>query len=243
MLYDPRRRWLDRAVCRKLDSSLFFAPGGQPNRSPHPNTQALWDEAKEVCSYCPVLAQCRRDTAGEEYGVWGGLDEHERWLRRARLSKKKTWQRWPEELRMEWGEHLHKLREQGVQYRDIQLRTGLVTTVVDGLIAQWLAAQPEAEPQAEVVELKSSRAVPDFPTADGRRHAWVRNNGLIADAWYRGHTEDGVWVRMQLYSGRGNVIKFFKAEDVRFYHPQPPWIVPYTGRPDADDVQEDAHAA
>lgn len=46
--------------------------------------QAAWDEAKKICSFCPVASECRRDTLGEEYGVWGGLDEHERYLVRSK---------------------------------------------------------------------------------------------------------------------------------------------------------------
>jgi hypothetical protein len=48
---------------------------------------------------------------------------------------------------------------------------------------------------------------------------------------------------MQIYSIRGNVFKFFRPDDVKFYSRQTRWVVPYSGRPDAPDVQEDAHAA
>ncbi|MFJ4622137.1 WhiB family transcriptional regulator [Streptomyces sp. NPDC088812] len=66
---------------------LFFSPGGQPNRKPVKSTQQRWDQAKEICAMCPVRTQCARDTLGEEYGVYGGLDEHQRYLIRRKLPR------------------------------------------------------------------------------------------------------------------------------------------------------------
>lgn len=250
MLYDPERRWLDRAACREgVNPERFhFSGGNQLRKAPPKATQAAWDDAKKVCRFCPVLEECRRDSLGEEYGVWGGLDEHERYSIRERLSRG-TWKRWPEDKQLTWGKHLAYLRKQDLTWKSIALRTGFTRGVCEGLIKVWeehLAAQPA--PVAGVVDLPlpelEGRKLKDFPDVPGKRHAWVRNRGLIADGWYAGHTEDGVWVRMQVWSGRGNVIKFFRAKDVRFYNPQPQWIVPYVGRPDeTDDVQEDADAA
>ena len=249
VLYDPKRSWSTEALCAKLGPEYFFAPHGQVDRPPTPTTKAYWAEAKEVCSRCPVLEQCRRDTLGEEYGVWGGRDEHQRYVERTRIAKKHAWKKWPEALRVEWGQHLAELRSRSMHWRDIQHLTGLTISVCEGLIAEWEqhAPAPEPEPVAEVIELPAPAAPrkrQPWPKVPGDRHAWVRNNGLIADGWYAGHTEDGRWVRMQVFSGRGNVIKFFPVKDVRFYYPQSRWTVPYVGRPDAaDDVQEDAHAA
>ncbi|AWK08188.1 hypothetical protein DDQ41_03710 [Streptomyces spongiicola] len=96
MLYDPERRWLDRALCRTVHPDKFFAPNGsQLGRKPADVTQSIWDDAKAICRRCPVLEECRRDTKGEEYGVWGGVDEYERHRARERLAKG-SWKRWPE---------------------------------------------------------------------------------------------------------------------------------------------------
>lgn len=67
--------WFQDAACRGMDPDVFF-----PN---HLDTiEEDREIAKRVCSNCPVATQCR-DMArlrNEEYGVWGGEDEDERWL-------------------------------------------------------------------------------------------------------------------------------------------------------------------
>jgi WhiB family redox-sensing transcriptional regulator len=65
---DPQR-WQGRAACRGVDPALFY--------DPHPDGITA---AKQVCATCPVRARCRTHavTEGEEYGVWGGLADHER---------------------------------------------------------------------------------------------------------------------------------------------------------------------
>ncbi|GAA4891162.1 WhiB family transcriptional regulator [Streptomyces coeruleoprunus] len=236
MLYDPNREWLSRASCRTVPPEVFFPPSGNQLRNePSPTTKRAWEHAKKICSFCPVLTECRRDTLGEDWGVWGGLDEHERYLIRRKLGQG-AWRRWPLERRIEWGEHLARLREQGHSVHHIRLTTGFSTAVCDGLIEQWRAwkaAQPKPSRTAEIVDLPipdEPRPMQDFPEAPGSRHAWVRNGGLIADAWYAGETEDGEWVRLQVFSGRGNVIKWFRKDDVRVYNPQTPFYLEYAGR-------------
>ncbi len=66
--------WRTRAACRDEDPELFFPLGT--------STPALLQEgrAKVVCWSCSVRPACLRwslDTQ-QEYGVWGGVDEHER---------------------------------------------------------------------------------------------------------------------------------------------------------------------
>lgn len=242
VLYDPERHWVVHGACRKLDPTPFFASTGQPDKIPTAAIQRSWAEAKEACSYCPVLAECQRDTLGEEYGVWGGRDERERYLIRTALSKRERYKKWPEGKRLEWGEHLAKLRSRGVSVANIQRLTGFMPKVVEALVSEWKASLPEEEPV--VVDLPlPGLSKPQFPEVRGARSAWVRNGNLVADGWYAGETEDGKWIRMQIFSVRGQVKKFFRPEDVHFYTKRERWVVPYRRRPDAADVQEEAHAA
>lgn len=245
VLYDPKRTWAPRGACRWADPEMFYAPGwGQLDRTPPPSAQARWDRAKLVCARCPVLEECRRDTLGEEYGVWGGLDEHQRYLERKRVTERKLWRKWPEELRLEWGKHLAQLYSHGFTVADIRKRTGLQEPVVIALVKEWEASKAAPEAPAPKRERRVKVLPPvEFPEAPGQRHGWARNGRRIHDGWYAGHTSDGAWVRMQIFTGRGNAFKFFQPADVRFYNPQRRYIVPYFGRPDAADVQEDAHAA
>ena len=65
--------WRHRAMCDGLDSdeieAMFF---------PHPNSDAA--EAKAICRICPVAADCLTFAleTRQEFGVWGGMTEHER---------------------------------------------------------------------------------------------------------------------------------------------------------------------
>ncbi|OGL22599.1 hypothetical protein A2707_04770 [Candidatus Saccharibacteria bacterium RIFCSPHIGHO2_01_FULL_45_15] len=68
--------WMEDASCRDRDSSEFFHPDGERGNSRKRRIKA----AKEICSRCVVIDQCRQYAMdnSEPYGVWGGLSEDER---------------------------------------------------------------------------------------------------------------------------------------------------------------------
>jgi WhiB family redox-sensing transcriptional regulator len=68
--------WQMRAVCRGVDTSLFYSPDGERGRARAERER----RAKELCRRCPVVAACRTYALAEEepYGTWGGLSETER---------------------------------------------------------------------------------------------------------------------------------------------------------------------
>lgn len=67
--------WVNRSACKGLDPTIFY-----------PSTDEEADEAKAVCSECPVQEACLERTIGnrEHNGVWGGATEreHQRIIRR-----------------------------------------------------------------------------------------------------------------------------------------------------------------
>lgn len=79
--------WRHLAACREVDPKLFFPVG-----TAGPAVEAQVAGAKAICAACPIRGECLRFavTTNQEYGIWGGLDEHERrdlrrqWRRRAR---------------------------------------------------------------------------------------------------------------------------------------------------------------
>jgi WhiB family redox-sensing transcriptional regulator len=241
VLYDPHRRWAPRGICRWEDRELFFAEAGMNNRRPAAPVQALWDQAKEICSMCPVLRECRRDTLGEPYGVFGGLDSFERYQIRRHLTR--AIRTWPEERRLKWAREIYRLRKAKMHWRTIQTQTGIPQSAGELLVEVWEEHLKQVGKQGQVVDLE----LPDlpkepspFPDRRGRRHAWVRHRGIVSDAWYRGETPDGEWVAVTTEAGRGQVHKWVHKDDVHLYRPQPVVILNYVGRPDHDDSRTPA---
>ena len=68
--------WQMDGACRDVDETLFFHPEGE--RGPRRRNRDL--AAQQVCSTCPVIAECRAHALAvkEPYGVWGGLTEDDR---------------------------------------------------------------------------------------------------------------------------------------------------------------------
>ncbi|GAA5115857.1 WhiB family transcriptional regulator [Haloechinothrix salitolerans] len=77
--------WQRYGACRGVSSDLFFHPDAERGRARSARIAA----AKAVCRTCPVLVQCRHHalTAEEPFGIWGGLDESERWAAIARRKR------------------------------------------------------------------------------------------------------------------------------------------------------------
>ena len=66
--------WVHSALCKDEDPELFFPLG---NSGP---AAFQVQEAKAVCSRCPVRLQCLEwaMATAQDSGVWGGLSEEER---------------------------------------------------------------------------------------------------------------------------------------------------------------------
>lgn len=71
--------WREKAACRKSPTSLFF-----PAEWEKP-AERKWREqqAKAICARCEVKDDCL-EAGTEEEGIWGGLNESERRIRRRR---------------------------------------------------------------------------------------------------------------------------------------------------------------
>jgi WhiB family redox-sensing transcriptional regulator len=78
-------KWQDDAIC-KDDGLLFFASDGE-----RPAEKDLRESlAQELCSWCPVRAQCLEYALNwpEKDGFWGGLNEDERKTERRRRQRR-----------------------------------------------------------------------------------------------------------------------------------------------------------
>lgn len=69
--------WQKDAACQDHSEDLFYHCEAERKGLRREKEQI----AKQICASCPVLEQCRDYalTVGEQYGVWGGLSEMERY--------------------------------------------------------------------------------------------------------------------------------------------------------------------
>jgi len=80
--------WQSRAVCGGGSAWLFFGPDGETE----PERKIRERKAKALCAPCPVRAECL-DYALEHHvrrGIWGGLNETERFRERLRRTRSAT---------------------------------------------------------------------------------------------------------------------------------------------------------
>lgn len=72
---EPRlvNQWRLDGSCSTVDPSLHFPEGPKKVRDLQTTT------AVKICESCPVLKQCRTYAieTGQQYGVWGGMSEHQ----------------------------------------------------------------------------------------------------------------------------------------------------------------------
>ncbi|PBC46203.1 transcriptional regulator [Rhodococcus sp. ACS1] len=72
----PEWDWQIHALCRQMDTELFYSHDGEERAARARRERA----AKEICLGCPVRRACADHavTAAETYGVWGGTTERDR---------------------------------------------------------------------------------------------------------------------------------------------------------------------
>jgi WhiB family redox-sensing transcriptional regulator len=73
--------WAAEALCAQVDPEVFFPANDDPAT-----------EARRICARCPVRRPCLDYAlaAGEEYGIWGGLNPQERKNLKRRRQRRKT---------------------------------------------------------------------------------------------------------------------------------------------------------
>lgn len=64
--------WQDHALCKGYPETFYYERDGM--------TVPKIKKAKEICTQCPVLNQCREfiKKDGDHYGIWAGLTPKER---------------------------------------------------------------------------------------------------------------------------------------------------------------------
>lgn len=175
----------DARKCADLDSDVledtFFYPGSQAvSRGSGPKPQAHWDKAKEICIECPVFLACREEHWGEEYGVWGGTDQYERYLYRRRQQRAMARQDDAERAALAASIHAERGAVSGWRVDIIARRTGMSALTVRTLVAEHQAVL-DADKQRVAQEVETAREAVGWTSAEGAegkadgrtgRHPW-----------------------------------------------------------------------
>lgn len=198
----------------ELDATFYFSGYASPRTRPSPQAQAAWDEAKEVCIECPIMLRCRAEHVGEEHGVWGGTDPHERYRLRSNNQRRLLNMAPQERAALAARLYAKAHRADATAWAE-----GFSPATVRRLIKEHratLAAAPAvARPEvADVVPLPSQRPV--WPQAHPTMgDAWVWWYGRAYGAHYMAETADGAWLRFRFRGPNETpVIRWFKTDEV-----------------------------
>ena len=79
----PSSEWAKFAACKNESSNLFYPP--EETKTPERN--AMIKDAIRICAGCPVRRECLNYAIAkpEKFGVWGGMTEEERFVKRRRM--------------------------------------------------------------------------------------------------------------------------------------------------------------
>lgn len=195
--------------------NTFFYPGPQFVRTqPGKTAQRHWDKAKETCIECPVMLACRASGWGEEFGVIGGTDQHERYLHRR--NQQRRYRKLPPQEQAALRAHVHA-RARTKSMETISGETGLSTGQLRAMVKMH---REELEEAARAAAAAARAAVGWTPTiAWPREHprngdAWLFREGMVHAGHYMAQTRDGSWIRMKFRARRTPVIRWFPAAHV-----------------------------
>lgn len=182
--------------------------------------------AKEVCSHCPVRAECRAAGMGERQGIWGGLDEVER--QRLRAERGQAALKLPKSQRLRLGGRMDRYRQRTILWQEISRQMGLPEGVCQTIHAEW-AAQPRPEAPRPVKTESTGELLWPTDTPAGY-DGWVRRDRTFYPATYVGQDAAGAWLLMHYRSMSGRSVVWIPAEGVRLTRNCPPVIRPRRAR-------------
>lgn len=220
----------------ELEDTFFYRGPNQVREKPSRLTQEHWDQAKEFCIECPIFLRCREQNWGQEYGVWGGTDQHERYLYRRRRQRELL--RMDDQRRQAVAASMWK-RAGGAgapQAMPLSRQIGLSASAIKTLVREHegrLAARRRERQEAAVAAMEAINGPtgPQWPTAaPPEGQGWVFRDGAILPAYYLAQTADGAWVRMKFRAAHMQPVrKWFRAEHVTLRFPVTPVIGTWSG--------------
>jgi hypothetical protein len=217
----------------------FWYPGPQDlAKTPGAEALARWEQAKEVCIECPVFLRCREANWGQEYGVFGGTDQHERHLHRRRLSRLLALKDDADRASMAAYFHARHAGGLGDSPEVIARATGYSSPSIKLMISEHEALldrqRRQAAAQAADAPLDEWEDIPSFPTASPpRADGWVWYYGRAYAGHYMGQTEDGAYMRMKIKPARAQTVKWIPVAHVDLRSTITPMVMDWINRPEA----------
>jgi hypothetical protein len=215
----------------------FWYPGPQ-DVAKTPGSPALraWEQAKEVCIECPVFLMCRENSWGQEYGVVGGTDQHERHLHRRRLTRLLALK--DDQERAAMAAYFHARHAGGLgDSPDLMARsTGYSSLSIKLMLSEHEALldaqRKQAAAQADDAAPTEWEDTPSFPEASPpRADGWVWYYGRAYAGHYMGQTEDGAYVRMKIKPARAQTTKWLPVHLVDLRSTITPVVMEWINRP------------
>lgn len=236
---------LDAGLCRKfspaeLDSTFNFS-ATSIRSAPKGAAKEAWEEAKEVCIECPVFLRCRAQCWGQEHGVVGGTDEHERYLYRRRLTRELAVKAADERAKL--AEHFHTRYAGGLGDAPelIARTTGYSGPSIRAMIQEHQDLLDAKREQRSGVarDVADWEDVPVFPAGSPQHgDGWVWYFGQALKGHYMAETADGAFVHMKFKTHRAQTTKWLPASHVDLRTRVVPVVQDWAGRPDG--IQEEA---
>lgn len=220
----------------------FFYPGPQYVGSmPSPTSLERWKEAEEVCIECPIFLQCREANWGQDFGVYGGTNQYERYLYRRKLQRHLA--RKTEGERAALAAYFHARHAGGLgDSPELMGRlTGYSHLTIKLMIAEHEAVldvqREQRQGEAPVRDPADWEDAPAFPAeAPSHGDGWVWYFGQAHKGHYMAETADGAYVRMKIKASLAQTTKWLPASHVDLRKAVVPVIQSWIGRPDG--VQE-----
>lgn len=222
----------------ELLEATYWYPGiSDVRRTPDAEAKKRWGAAKEVCLDCPVYLRCRGTSWGEEYGVWGGTDQHERYRYRANERRRFLNLSPEEQEKIEATLYRLAVGPRGVGAAELARRTGYrrwhIAAVIERINGERAAERREREEAAmTALAAISGPTGPTWPEADpAEGQGWACWDGRIYPAHYLAQTADGRWFRMKFRAAHMQPVRrWFSSTEVDIRFPVEPVIESFSGR-------------
>ena len=133
----------------ELDATFDFEGPNVLANPPGAPALRAWKAAAEICIECPLYLPCREKNWGQEYGVWGGTTQHERWNYRRRLERRLGEMTAVERSRLAERMHTRFARGLGQSPDEIARETGYAKSAIQALIDEHQALLDTLAPPKE----------------------------------------------------------------------------------------------